>query len=126
MEFSANAVRAGSDTKHDLMVQLELGGDAREVEIHSKVEKKFGEAIREDVEQVLDEFGIRGVKIQIDDLGAWDFAVKARVRTAVKRALAQKEANQHELFIQDHVLCPGECPWKNRQRRNLWSRLFDL
>ena len=46
MEFSANAVRAGSDTKHDLMVQLELGGDAREVEIHSKVEKKFGEAIR--------------------------------------------------------------------------------
>lgn len=90
MEFSANAVRAGSDAKHDLMVQLELDGDAREVEIHSKVEKKFGEAIREDVEQVLDEFGIRGVKIQIDDLGAWDFAVKARVRTAVKRALAQK------------------------------------
>lgn len=84
MEFTENAVRAGSDAKHDLMVQLELGGDAREVE------KKFGEAIQEDVEQVLDEFGIRGVKIQIDDLGAWDFAIKARVRTAVKRALAQK------------------------------------
>lgn len=90
MEFSVNAVRAGSDAKHDLMVQLELGGDSREVEIHSKVEKKFGEAIQEDVEQVLDEFGIHGVKIQIDDLGAWDFAIKARVRTAVKRALAQK------------------------------------
>ena len=90
MEFSANKVQAGSDAKHDLMVQLELGGETREMEIHSKVEKKFGEAIREDVDQVLDEFGIQGVKIQIDDLGAWDFAIKARVRTAVKRALAQK------------------------------------
>lgn len=90
MLFFNEPIKAGSDAKHDLMVQLELGGDAREVEIHSKVEKKFGEAIQEDVEQVLDEFGIRGVKIQIDDLGAWDFAIKARVRTAVKRALAQK------------------------------------
>ena len=66
-------------------IRNERGG-----KIHGKVEKKFGEAIQEDVEQVLDEFGICGVKIQIDDLGAWDFAIKARVRTAVKRALAQK------------------------------------
>lgn len=90
MVFVNKPIISGSDAKHDLMVQLELDGDAREIEIHSKVEKKFGEAIREDVEQVLDEFRIRGVKLQIDDLGAWDFAIKARVRTAVKRALAQK------------------------------------
>lgn len=43
---------------------------------------------------MLDEFGIQGVKIQIDDLGAWDFAIKARVRTAVKRALKKQGGEQ--------------------------------
>lgn len=94
MEFTDQAVKAGSDAKHDLLVQLELGGSTRELELHSKVEKKFGDAIREDVNEVLDEFGIQGVKLQIDDLGAWDFAIKARVRTAVKRALKKQGGEQ--------------------------------
>lgn len=94
MDFTNNAVKAGSDSKHDLLVQLELTGSTRELELHSKVEKKFGDAIREDVNEVLDEFGIQGVKLQIDDLGAWDFAIKARVRTAVKRALKKQGGEQ--------------------------------
>ena len=79
-----------SDKKGDLLVTLELGGNGREIEIKSKVEKKFGEAIRQDVLIILDAFSINNVKIQIDDLGALDFAIKARVETAVKRALAKE------------------------------------
>ena len=94
MLFTDNKVQAGSDAKHDLLIQLELTGTTRDLELHSKVEKKFGDAIREDVNEVLDEFGIQGVKIQIDDLGAWDFAIKARVRTAVKRALKKQGGEQ--------------------------------
>lgn len=96
MEFSANAVKAGSDSKHDLLLQLELVGNTREIELHSKVEKKFSDAIRADVNEVLDTYKIQGAKIQIADLGAWDFAIKARTETAIKRALAKKEAAQHE------------------------------
>lgn len=39
MDFTNNAVKAGSDSKHDLLVQLELTGSTRELELHSKVEK---------------------------------------------------------------------------------------
>lgn len=92
MEFTDKMVKAGTDAKHDLMVQLELVGDTREIEIHSKVEKKFGDAIRDDVNEVLDEYKIAGAKVQVDDLGAWDFAIKARTETAIKRALAKEAA----------------------------------
>ena len=87
MEFTGNMVKAGSTAKNDLLVQMELGGEGIELELHSKVQRKFGEAIREDVMAVLKEYGIGRVKIQINDLGAMDFAVKARMETAVKRAL---------------------------------------
>lgn len=94
MEFTDKAVTAGTDSKHDVLIHLELTGSEREIEIHSKVEKKFGDAIREDINGVLDAFGIKGAKVQADDLGAWDFAIKARTKTAVKRALKKQEASK--------------------------------
>jgi len=90
MEFTDKAVKCGTDKKGDLLVTLELGGNGREIEIKSKVEKKFGEAIRQDVLIILDAFSVKNVKIQIDDLGALDFAIKARIETAVKRAMAKE------------------------------------
>lgn len=94
MEFTNHMVKAGSIAKNDLLVQLELGGKGRDLEIHSKVEKKFGEAIRKDIMFVLEKYRIQNVKVQINDLGAMDFAVKARMETAVKRALAKQEAKK--------------------------------
>ncbi|MCD2435702.1 citrate lyase subunit gamma [Acidaminococcus sp. NSJ-142] len=92
MEFTDKMVTAGSNAKHDLLLRLELGGTTREIEVHSKVEKKFGDAIRADVNQVLDEYQIQGAKVEVEDLGAWDFAILARTETAVKRALKKEEA----------------------------------
>lgn len=90
MEFTDKAVKCGTDKKGDLLITLELGGSGREIEIKSKVEKKFGKAIREDVLSILDSFSVNNVKIQINDLGSLGFAIKARVETAVKRALAKE------------------------------------
>ncbi|MCH3915850.1 MAG: citrate lyase acyl carrier protein [Acidaminococcaceae bacterium] len=92
MEFTANAVKAGSDVKGDLLVTLELAGNTRKIEIESKVAKKFGPAIREDVNLMLDKYKIAGAKVFVQDLSALDFAVKARVETAIKRTLAKQEA----------------------------------
>lgn len=91
MEFTDKAVKAGSNDKGDLLVTLELTGTMREIEIESKVVKKFGEAIKEDVNCILDKYKIEGAKVLVQDSSALDFAVKARVETAIKRALVQKE-----------------------------------
>lgn len=90
MEFTEKAVKCGTDKKGDLQVTLELVSSKREIEIHSKVEKKFGEAIRADVEEMLDLYKITAVKVLVEDLGALDFAVKARMETAIKRALSKE------------------------------------
>lgn len=91
MEFTDKAVKCGTDKKGDVQVTLELTGAGREIEIHSKVEKKFGAAIRASVEEMLDLHKVAAAKVLIEDLGALDFAVKARTETAVKRALAKEE-----------------------------------
>ena len=90
MEFTDKAVKCGTDKKGDLLVTLELTGKERNIEIHSKVEKKFGKAIRSDVIGILDQYKIAGVNVLVNDLGALGFAVRARVETAVKRALARE------------------------------------
>lgn len=91
MEFTDKAVMCGTDKKGDLLVTLELSGTGRDIDIRSKVEKKFGEAIQEDVLAMLDAYAIKDVKVRIEDLGALDFAIKARVETAIRRALAREE-----------------------------------
>lgn len=90
MQLTDKAVTCGTDKKGDLQVTLELAGSGREIEVHSKFEKKYGNAIREDILAMLDSFAIKDVKVQADDMGALDFAVKARVETAIKRALAKE------------------------------------
>ena len=90
MEFTDKAVKCGTDKKGDLLVTLELTGKERNIEIHSKVEKKFGEGIRSDVTEILDQYKVDGANVLVNDLGALGFAVRARVETAVKRALARE------------------------------------
>jgi len=92
MEDLALKGTAGTEAKNDAVIQVELMGDSINIEIHSKVEKLYGQAIRDDVEQVLAEYSITGANILVNDLGAWDFVIKARTETAIKRALAKKEA----------------------------------
>jgi len=91
MDFSEKAVKCGTDKKGDLMVTLELAGKGREIEVTSKVARKYGDAIKEDINEVLDQYKIKNAKVLAEDLGAFDFAIKARVETAVKRAQAKKE-----------------------------------
>ena len=87
MEFSEKAVKAGSDSKGDVLITLELteaGG--RELEIHSKVEKLYGESIKASVVDMLDKYKVENVKVLVNDLGTFDFAIRARMETALKRA----------------------------------------
>ena len=78
--------RAGSLESNDLIVEIEPA-DELIIEIKSVVEDIFKDQIENVVRQTLKDLNIDKAKIRIDDRGALDFTISARVETAVKRAL---------------------------------------
>ena len=83
---------AGTLESSDLMVTAAPGEQGLEVEIASTVLKQFGPAIRRAAREVAQELGVENAKIQIDDHGALDCTVRARVETALLRASGEVEA----------------------------------
>ena len=78
---------AGTLESNDVMVYVspgEAGGVV--VEVNSIVEKLYGEHIAGMVEKLVAALGVENAKVVLQDRGALDFAIKARVETAVLRA----------------------------------------
>ena len=86
MRIQKNA-QAGTLQSSDLMVQVEPA-EQLIVEIESTVEQQFGHLIRHRVDAVLGRLGVQRVRIAISDRGALDYAIDARVETALRRAAA--------------------------------------
>ena len=84
MEITSVAV-AGTLESSDIYVEAEPG-DTLEITIESVVLKQYGEEIRRTVQSVLDELGVTRGKISVQDRGAVDCTIRARVETAVRRA----------------------------------------
>ena len=78
-------VQAGTMQSSDLMVLLEPAGTLT-VTIESTVLKQFGELIRAKVDQVLQRHGVEAGEVRITDRGALDYAIEARLETALLRA----------------------------------------
>ncbi len=81
--------RAGSLESNDLMVIMRPleGEEGIKLEINSIVQNQYGDRIRETVMEVLQENRITDVYILVQDRGALDCTIKARVETAIKRGL---------------------------------------
>jgi citrate lyase subunit gamma (acyl carrier protein) len=69
----------------DLMVAVEPA-DELSVEVESTVKKQFGHLIRAVAERVLSAQGVTAGRVRITDRGALDYAIQARLETALKRA----------------------------------------
>ena len=80
--------QAGTLQSSDLMVTVEPAKELI-VEIDSTVEKQFGHLIRAKVDGVLRRLGVSEGRITVTDRGALDYAIEARVETAVSRAAGQ-------------------------------------
>jgi len=81
------AGRAGNDIRSDLHVTFEernCGGI--EVELRSRVDLYYGNAIRAQAVQVLLALGVTDAHLSIVDEGALPFVIEARIETAVRRA----------------------------------------
>ncbi|WP_278674509.1 citrate lyase acyl carrier protein [Acidaminococcus fermentans] len=76
---------AGTLESSDCLVRIEPA-EGISVAIHSVVEQQFGEQIRKVVCKVLESLDVTGVAVDIQDYGALDCVIAARVETAVRRA----------------------------------------
>jgi len=76
--------QAGTMQSSDLIVFVEPA-DTLEIDIESTVQQQFGHLIRERVDLVLARLGLESGRIMVSDRGALDYAIEARVETAVRR-----------------------------------------
>ena len=79
--------RAGSLESSDLLVVIEEKdpGEGLEIVLSSIVEKQYGDKIRQVAEDTLKALGLSDVKLMIQDRGALDYAIRARIETAAGR-----------------------------------------
>ena len=77
--------QAGTMQSSDLMVIVEPASELT-IEIESTVKKQFEHLIRAKLEQVLAKFGVASGRISVSDRGALDYAIEARLETALQRA----------------------------------------
>jgi citrate lyase subunit gamma (acyl carrier protein) len=83
--------QAGTMQSSDLTVSLEPD-PVLTVEIESTVKRQFEHLIRKVVDGVLAEHGVTAGRVRITDRGALDYAIQARLETALRRASAPEVA----------------------------------
>ncbi|EHM49273.1 MAG: citrate lyase acyl carrier protein [Yokenella regensburgei] len=88
---------AGTQESSDLMVKISPADGELEVVIHSEVMKQFGEQIRQVVNDTLRAMGVRQGLIIIEDKGALDCVIRARLQSALMRAAEVTEPEWEKL-----------------------------
>lgn len=78
---------AGTLESGDVMIRIApLDSQEIDLQINSSVEKQFGEAIHATLLEILARYSIRGVQLNVDDKGALDCILRARMETLLARA----------------------------------------
>ena len=76
--------KAGSLESNDILIQL-YPAEERSIELDSPVKQQFGAEIEAVINRTLDELEVGGVKVIAKDRGALNFAITARIKSAVQR-----------------------------------------
>ncbi len=117
------AGNADPKTKSDCFVSFEVTNSGGiEIELKSKVMPMYGEAIRKLASEVLDFYEIKNAKLSIQDKGALDFVLAARIEAAIKQVVKtdkdfllpildeNKNATKKEQFRLSRLYLPGNSP----------------
>lgn len=83
---------AGSADSNDILITLEPSENGFEMEFSSTVNKLYGKQIQEVIRRTIDDLGLTDVKVTAQDHGALDYTIRARVKTAIYRAVAEEPA----------------------------------
>ena len=78
---------AGTLESGDVLICIQpIDSHQVEIELESVVEKQFGDAIRTTILDVLSRYNVRGVQLNVDDKGALDCILRARLEALLARA----------------------------------------
>ena len=85
--------KAGLEERGDILVCLspKEEGSGVQIEVESTVKSMFGDQIRASALGVIEGYGLSDLKLTIRDQGALDYAIRARIQTAIERALKECE-----------------------------------
>ncbi|HNQ22117.1 MAG TPA: aldolase/citrate lyase family protein [Phycisphaerae bacterium] len=124
MSKTAEAGRRGPDVRSDAWVQIALresGG--LELQVKSKVESMYGEAVRGLIGDMLGAFGVKRARVELEDAGAVPFVLMARIEAAVRRlgvdvgegylperAAGTDYGTERERFRRSRLYLPGNEP----------------
>ncbi|PKK39706.1 Citrate lyase gamma chain, acyl carrier protein [Clostridiaceae bacterium JG1575] len=78
--------QAGSLESNDILISL-FPSEELTIELTSPVKEQFGEAMEAVIRDTLKELDVPLVRVVAQDKGALDFAIRARVKTAVSRGM---------------------------------------
>ena len=84
----ARKAQAGTIQSSDLMVFVEPASGLV-IEIESTVKRQFEHLIRGKIEEILRANGITAGRVRVSDRGALDYAIQARLETALARAAGE-------------------------------------
>jgi citrate lyase subunit beta / citryl-CoA lyase len=76
----------GDGVRGDAYARVELGGDALQLDVQSKVGGLYGAAIEADLRSVLERLGVVGAQVMVADRGALPAVLRARIEAAALRA----------------------------------------
>lgn len=89
MQIKKQAV-AGTLESSDVLVEMRPGEKALEIEIHSPVLAQYGDSIRACVHHIMDKYGVRTGYVKLEDRGALECTLNARIEACLLRAADEK------------------------------------
>jgi citrate lyase subunit beta/citryl-CoA lyase len=88
----AHAGNKGDGVKSDCYVEIQLQQNGGlQIELQSKVETLFGESIQELIRQICKHFDLEHALVRIEDKGALEFVLAARIEAAIQKIQKQNK-----------------------------------
>ena len=92
MSKKVEPAHAGTLESSDLFVRVTpIEGEGVEIELESTVYEIYAEAIKKSILESAQALKATGIKIMVQDKGALDYVIKARVEAAILRAYGINE-----------------------------------
>ena len=98
MSKKVEPAHAGTLESSDVFVRVVPIESAEiEIELESSVYEIYADAIVQTIQESAKALGAQGMKLIVQDKGALDYVIKARVQTAILRAASQTQPDWSEL-----------------------------
>ena len=102
MGKTVTAGNKGDKIRSDCHVTLELTDSGeRDIEVNTKTGILFQDAIRQKAEEVLNHFELKNTRLVVEDYGALDFVIAARIEAAIKQLVDTQKSYLPEIISEN-------------------------